>query len=332
MEALFWRDRNAGDDFQESSYYVNLHRFSTPFPIRLSQSEFPPRFEAMRSLEHQIDQRANLESAYLGVEGTRPYAGAGWYYAEYRDRVSAELIELLAEQLGWSARDRILDLGAGPGQLSLLVAPLVAEVVAIEPEPDMLAEGERRAAIANVRNLRFVAGSSDSLPALRSSLGLFRAALMGQSFHWMVDKDRVLENLSAMIDEDDGAVAFVTPYSVSIPDELRAAQNLAQEILERHLVNVPLGPHPNGRHDPFEEILSRSPFPRIERIERIYETRTSPTIESILGYEYTISHVLTRLGDKREAFEHEARAALSWVKNAGEVSMTRRDEALIGRR
>ncbi len=282
--------------------------------------------------EHQTNQRASQATAYLGVEGTRPYAGAGWYYAEYRDRVSADLIKLLAEQLGWSTRDRVLDVGAGPGQLSLLIAPFVAEVVAIEPESDMLVEGERRAATADIGNVRFVAGSSDDLPALQSPLGLFRAALMGQSFHWMVDKDRVLEDLSAMVDGADGAIAFVTPRRISIPDELRAAEDMVQEILERHLVNVPPGPHPNGRHDSFEEILRRSPFPRIERIERIYEMRTRPTIESILGYEYTISHVLTRLGDSRGAFEHEARAALSWVKRVGEVSVMRRDEALIGRR
>src|SRR5262245_5921150 len=282
--------------------------------------------------EDQTSQRANQTTAYLGVEGTRPYAGAGWHYAEYRDRVGAESIAILAKQLGWSTGDRVLDLGAGPGQLSLLIAPFVAEVVAIEPEPDMLAEGERRAAMANIGNVRFVAGSSDDLPALRSPLGLFRAALMGQSFHWMVDKDHVLEDLSAMIDEAAGAIAFVTPRRISIPDELRSAQDVAREILERHLVNVPPGPHPNGRHDPFEEILRRSPFPRVERIERIYEMRTRPTIESILGHEYSISHVLTRLGDNRMAFEHEARAALSWVNSIGEISLIRRDDALIGRR
>jgi hypothetical protein len=155
---------------------------------------------------------------------------------------------------------------------------------------------------------------------------------MGQSFHWMVDKDRVLEDLSEMIDEAEGAVAFVTPRRISIPDELRAAQDTAKEILDRHLLNVPPGPHPNGRHDPFDEILRRSPFPRIERIEIKYETRLRPTIEAILGHEYSLSHVLTRLGDKRGAFEHEARAALSWVNSIGEVSVMRRDEALIGRR
>jgi SAM-dependent methyltransferase len=270
--------------------------------------------------------------AYIGTEGTRPYAGAGWYYAEYRDRVSTGLMALLAEKLGWSMRCRVLDVGAGPGQLSLLIAPLVEEVVAIEPEPDMLVEGERRAAMADIGNVRFVAGSSDDLPALRPSLGKFCAALMGQSFHWMVERDRVLEDLSAMIDEADGAIAFVTPRRISIPDELRAAQEVVREILERHLVNVPPGPHPNGRHDPFEEILRRSTFPRIERIERIYETRIRPTIESILGYEYTISHVLTRLGDNRGVFEHEARAALGWIASVGEITVMQRDEALIGRR
>src|SRR5262247_4083541 len=187
----------------------------------------------MSEPEHQTSQA----TAYMGTEGTRPYAGAGWYYAEYRDRVSAELIKLLAEQLGWSTRDRVLDVGAGPGQLSLLIAPFVAEVVAIEPEPDMLAEGERRAAMADIGNVRFVAGNSDDLPALRSSLGLFCGAVMGQSFHWMVDKDRVLEDLSAMIDEANGAIAFVTPRIISIPDELRAAQDVTRAILERHLVN-----------------------------------------------------------------------------------------------
>jgi hypothetical protein len=156
--------------------------------------------------------------------------------------------------------------------------------------------------------------------------------LMGQSFHWMVERDRVLEDLSTMIDETHGAVAFVTPQRVSIPDELRVAQDLTRTILERHLVNVPPGPHPNGRHEPFEDILKRSPFPHTERIERVYETRLCPTIESLIGFEYTISHVLTRLGDNRRAFEDEARAALSQIGVGREVSVTRRDEALIGRR
>ena len=137
--------------------------------------------------------------AYRGTEGTRPYAGAALYYAEYRQRVSTEFIVLLAARLGWT----------GPGQLALLVAPVVADVVAIEPEPDMLAEGQRRARALGANNVTFIAANSDDLGALRASLGRFRTALMGQSFHWMLEKDRVLRDLSAMIDERGGSVAFV---------------------------------------------------------------------------------------------------------------------------
>src|SRR5262245_50788211 len=160
---------------------------------------------------------------YRGTEGTRPYAGVGWYYAEYRQRVSTELIALLAERLGWTRAERVLDLGAGPGQLSLLVAPFVAEVVAVDPEPDMVAEAEKRARALGADNVTFVTASSDDLGALRSSLGRFRTALMGQSFHWMVEKDRVLQDLSAMLDEAEGSVAFVSPRRVSAPDALAAA-------------------------------------------------------------------------------------------------------------
>jgi ubiquinone/menaquinone biosynthesis C-methylase UbiE len=104
---------------------------------------------------------------YRGTEGARPYAGAGWSYAEYRERVSPEFMALLARRLGWTRADRLLDLGAGPGQLSFLAAPFVAEVVAIEPEPDMLAEGERRARAAGAGKVTFVAAGSDDLPVQR---------------------------------------------------------------------------------------------------------------------------------------------------------------------
>ena len=269
---------------------------------------------------------------YRGTEGTRPYAAAGWYYAQYRQRVSTEFLVLLAARLGWTRAERLLDLGAGPGQLALLAAPLVAEVVAIEPEPDMLAEGQRRARARHTTNVTFIAATSDDLAALRASLGRFRTALMGQSFHWMLDKDRVLRDLSTMIDERGGSVAFVLPRRVSAPASLEAAEHTVHAILERYLADVPPGPHPNGRHDPFEAILERSAFPHIERIERVYQAPLRPTIEALVGSEYTISHVLTRLGGRRDAFEREVRAAVGNLDAIGEIWLTLRDEALIGLR
>ena len=135
-----------------------------------------------------------------------------------------------------------------------------------------------------------------------------------------------------MIDPADGAVAFVSPQRVSVPDALQVATERVRTILEGHLMDVPPGPHPRGRHDPFEAILARSPFPHVEKIEHVYQVRVRPTLASLVGAEYSMSHVLARLGNRRERFEDDIRAALPDLEDIGEITLTRRDVALIGRR
>jgi SAM-dependent methyltransferase len=268
---------------------------------------------------------------YRGTEGTRPYAGAGWYYAEYRENISREFLGWLAARLGWGPGDRVLDLGAGPAPLSILTAPHVAEVVAVDPEPDMLDEGRRRARAAGIGNITFVLASSDDLPALRGRLGTFRAALMGQAFHWMLERDRVLADIGAMCDPERAAVALIWCERVSAAPELREMTDLVHELLMRHLRDVPEGPHPRGRHDPFDELLARSPFPHVELVERVYEARVRPTVESLVGAEYSISHVLARLGERRAAFERDVSTALGDIGGVA-LSVVRRDAAYVGMR
>ncbi len=154
---------------------------------------------------------------------------------------------------------------------------------------------------------------------------------MGSSFHWMVEKDRVLRQLSEMVNQLNGSVVFVTPWPESAPDELKEAQSLVHELLERRLSDVPEGPHPRARHDPFEETLARSPFPRVERFDYAFDRVVRPTVESLVGYEYSFSHTLTRLGRLRPAFDRDVEAALG-SGEIGEFVVTRRDEALIGLR
>jgi hypothetical protein len=51
----------------------------------------------------------------------------------------------------------------------------------------------------------------------------------------MLEKDRVLRDLSAMIDEQGGSVAFVLPRRVSAPAGLEAAEHTVHAILEHYL-------------------------------------------------------------------------------------------------
>ena len=95
-----------------------------------------------------------------------------------------------------------MDLGCGPGLLAIAFAPVVGEVIAIDPNAEMLAAG-RAAAEGVGGNISFVQGSSNDLG---DAFGRFRLVTMGRSFHWM-DRADTLKRLDAIV-EPDGAVAL----------------------------------------------------------------------------------------------------------------------------
>lgn len=268
---------------------------------------------------------------YEGVEGTRPYAGTAEYYARYRPRVSDGLLAQLRETLAWGPSSRVLDLGTGPGHLALRVAPLVGEVVGVDPEPDMLAVAARLAREASLTNVRFVDGSSDDLTSLR--LGEFQSVTMSASFHWMLDKDRVMTDLAGMTGAEGGSVAFVTTGEIVAPSaDFSAAADVVQSLLDKHLAEVPERPHPRARHDPFEEILARSAFADVREIEVTYEAETGLTTDALLGFYYSISHVLARLGSRRSQLEAETSDAIANLDPPPTTRVTYRDSALVGLR
>jgi SAM-dependent methyltransferase len=259
----------------------------------------------------------------------RPYREAATFYAEYRYRPSEAFVRLLATHLGWSRSDRVLDLGAGPAHVSLLYARFAGEVVVMDPEPDMIEEGRRRA--AGLDNVSFVVGGSDDLSA---ELGELTTVTVSHAFHWMADQDWVLRALDEVVDRERGAVAIVGYVKDPGADAAwldRPPWNVVGSILREHVADVPEGPNPRGRHHPFPDILARSAFPRVELLIYEHERTIQPSVDAAIGFQYTLSNVLARLGDRRAAFEADVRAALA---DADTSPFTVRvvDSALIGRR
>ncbi len=183
------------------------------------------------------------------------YRSASAHYERGRVPYAPALIRRVADVTGLGAQHRVLDLGCGPGPLARRFAPLVREVVAMDPTPEMLALA--RALSGSAANIQFVAGSSYDL---RPALGPFHLVVMGRSFHWM-DRVDTLKRLDRMI-EPPGAVALFQDSAPAVP--ANAWRGVLHDIVARYEPNE--GAH---RTDPgwvrHEAILLASPFPRLER-------------------------------------------------------------------
>jgi hypothetical protein len=150
----------------------------------------------------------------------------------------------------------------------------------------------------------------------------------------MADQDAVLRALDPLLDRERGSVALVG--YVKDPDYDRAwlgqpPCDTVEAILRRHLVDVPEGPHPAGRHDPFPDILARSAFSRVELLAYEYDAVIDPSIGAAVGFEYSLGNLLDRLGERRAAFESDVRAALVDA-DTSPITVRLTDSALIGRR
>ena len=135
---------------------------------------------------------AGLES--LGshaVRGQRPVLRARAAAVSAGDRRRA-----VREALALDGSGRLIDVGCGPGSLTLLLAPLFVGAVGVDPDPGMLAEAEAEAARRGVTGVRWVQMAAESLPG---DLGSFRVATFAQSFHWM-QRETVAAAVRAMLE------------------------------------------------------------------------------------------------------------------------------------
>lgn len=243
------------------------------------------------------------------------YKGTAWYYSRFRPRYPETLVTLLRDTFGLDGRGRLLDLGCGPGTVALRISHLFEQVVAMDPEPDMLAEGRAAAERAGVSNIEWQHGSSEDLSP---ALGHFRLVTMGNSFHWM-DRARTLDALYDLV-IDGGGIAVVgegAPIPAPPPTLWRVAIN---DVVRKYIGNRPLpwDPVDHQPEDLFPAFIKRSRFTEV--IQYVESFDVTWTIDSMIGNLYSTSSCSRRvLGDRIEAFERDLRAAILAVEPSGEL-------------
>ena len=133
------------------------------------------------------------------------YLGSAAHYRYGRPAYSPELEAFLTRKMGLDGNGRLLDVGCGPGVLTVRLAHLFAHAVGLDPDAGMLAEGRRAAEEKGAGNIRWVQGLAEDLPA--AAPGPYRLVTFGQSFHW-TDEQHVAEAVYDML-EPGGALALI---------------------------------------------------------------------------------------------------------------------------
>jgi len=133
------------------------------------------------------------------------YDGAAVHYRYGRPAYSPGLEALLAEELGLDGSGRLLDVGCGPGILTVRLARLFQEAVGLDPDPEMIAEGRRAAEDRGIANITWVQAMAEDLPG--AAPGPYRVVTFGSSF-WWTDEVRVAEAVHDML-EPGGALVLI---------------------------------------------------------------------------------------------------------------------------
>jgi SAM-dependent methyltransferase len=243
------------------------------------------------------------------------YRGAAAYYARGRPPYSASLVSTLEAELGLDGSGRLLDVGCGPGILTVKLAASFDEAIGLDPDADMLAEAGRRAGDAGIENVRWVRALAEEIPDL--DLGTFRLVTFGQSFQW-TERERVAESVYDLL-EPAGALALIVHTREGRPQPSGPAYPEIPNDEIRTLITDYLGPRRRAgqgfRADPpdrYEDALARTRF----GVPRIVFAAGRPDIvqdiDGVVANYFSMSTAAPHLfGDQRAKFEADLRALLA---------------------
>jgi SAM-dependent methyltransferase len=209
----------------------------------------------------------------------------------------------LPDALDLDGTERLLDVGCGPGSLTHLLAPFVAEAIGIDADADMVRVAARSAA----PNTRFLQLRAEELPA---GLGAFDVITLAQSFHWfatedvartvgdMLDADGMLVHVGATTHEGDGNVPreeigdLITTW---LGTDRRAGQ----------------GVRPTPTRGVHHEIYARVGLQHVREIDVPREETIARSEDDIVASVFSQSFSAPHLfGDRVGEFEAELRALL----------------------
>jgi ubiquinone/menaquinone biosynthesis C-methylase UbiE len=246
------------------------------------------------------------------------------HYLSGRPAYSPRLIRRVAESCTLDGTQRLLDVGCGPGQLSLAFSSWVGTGVALDPEPEML----RIAAdlgLGIAPNIEYRLGSSYDLSA---EWGRFQLAVIGRAFHWM-DRPDTLARLDQLLDPAGAVVLFATSHADDASTPWHAPY---RALLDEYAQTDPA--REQRKSDSWESheiVLLKSAFNALERVSIIEKRRVA--LDSLFARVLSMSSLSReRLGSRLDELLARARQLLEAHAVDGSLDERVESIALIARR
>ncbi len=242
-------------------------------------------------LAHRVDvaKGAHVHSSSL-------FAGTASSYARFRPPYPGDLLDLLVAAP--PGRRRVVDLGSGTGELARPLARAFDEVLAVEPEPEMVEVGIARAAGDDIGNITWSIGRAETAELEPASADLIA---VGSAFHWM-DRELVLDKAAAGLARG-GVFAVVggnSPWTGKEPWQQLIVSVIEDVVGPRRRAGAGEFREPS---DPHEVVMARHGFSDVTQHD--FVTTHSWTLDGILGYLKSTSFASRAvLGDKADEFDH----------------------------
>lgn len=254
------------------------------------------------------------------------FAGTAEHYVKGRLPYAPRLPDVLATRLDLDGRGRLLDVGCGPGTITLLLAHRFKEVVGLDPDPGMLEEAARQAAALGVDNVTWVASRAEEIPG---GVGTFDVITFAASFHWM-DRPTVARTVRTLLEPDGAVVQIHAPFPTGgprpsndpspPPPPTTGISGLRQAYLgmDRRAGRGVRNTSPDGE----DAVFRQAGFAPAEQVivpdGRHLERTTDEIVANVLSMSSSAPHLF---GDRLDEFERDLRTLLHRASPSGVFSV-----------
>lgn len=241
------------------------------------------------------------------------FKGTAWYYSRFRIDYPEELFKKLKDLFHLDGTGRLLDLGCGTGKVAMPFSRFFKEVIAIDPDKEMLQEAEKVAQKAGFTNIKWLEARAEEI---NPDLGNFDLTTFGASFHWM-DRKLVANKVFNMTNKG-GGISIIwnnSPLPGNKSTEWRVEQ---QKLVEKYLGEkrrAGKGFYTKGE-DKFEDVIEEAGFKDVKTLN--IKNKVASSIDELIGRLYSTSYASkVVLEDKVEDFEKEFRSTLISINPSG---------------